>query len=206
MKLQRGFSMIELMVVAALAGILMAVGIPALRDYSENSKLRTAASSLNAALQNARQEAVQRNQIVQLVLTTSDPIAANVGTTSTNRTGPNWIIRTQAGGTSTFDFLAGSSITSGTAGSASAVGMVASLGGASVSIIQFDPLSRASFPEETPATTASAMIEITNPTGGVCAPIGPMRCLNVLILRGGGTKVCDPIAKDTDATDTRRCS
>ena len=39
---QRGFSLIELLMIVAVAGTLMAIGLPALLDLSEGTKLNTA--------------------------------------------------------------------------------------------------------------------------------------------------------------------
>ncbi len=64
----RGFSLIELMVVLALAGILMLAGLPSFREWLLNSQVRTAAASINNGLQLARAEAVRRNVFVRFRL------------------------------------------------------------------------------------------------------------------------------------------
>jgi type IV fimbrial biogenesis protein FimT len=46
-------------------------------------------------------------------------------------------------------------------------------------------------------------IDIKNPSGGVCQPAGPMRCLRINIASGGQMRMCDPIV--VDATDPRKC-
>ena len=53
------------------------------------------------------------------------------------------------------------------------------------------------------ALAATAVIQITNPTGGACKPGGEMNCLNVTVSVGGQVKMCDPTI--ADATDTRAC-
>ncbi|MGE5626305.1 MAG: GspH/FimT family pseudopilin [Bacillota bacterium] len=56
-----GFTMIELLVVVAIAGILAAVGIPAMLDTIRSAQLRNATSQLYGAIILARSEAVKRN-------------------------------------------------------------------------------------------------------------------------------------------------
>lgn len=44
---QHGFTLIELMITVAVAGILMSVGVPAYKDYITRSKLTEAATTLS---------------------------------------------------------------------------------------------------------------------------------------------------------------
>lgn len=54
----------------------------------------------------------------------------------------------------------------------------------------------------TPAT--AVVINITNPTGGLCEPGGKMRCLNVLVSNSGEIRMCDP--KLSLSTNPQGCS
>lgn len=58
---QRGFSVIELLVVVALIGILTMLSMPMYRQWLQNSQLRASAESILAGLQAARSEAVRLN-------------------------------------------------------------------------------------------------------------------------------------------------
>jgi prepilin-type N-terminal cleavage/methylation domain-containing protein len=62
-KLQSGFSMIELMVVVAIALVLMAMGTPLYRQMVYGIRLRSAGSDLSALMQRARIQAARQNAI-----------------------------------------------------------------------------------------------------------------------------------------------
>jgi len=60
----KGFSLLELLVVLAIAGILLAIGLPGLRELVANGARREASSGLYIALNRARSEAISRNATV----------------------------------------------------------------------------------------------------------------------------------------------
>ena len=77
---QSGVSLIELMVGFAVAGVLLALGMPAFNLWIQNTQNRTAAESISNGLQLARAEAVRRNALVRFDLTDADgKVAWNVG-------------------------------------------------------------------------------------------------------------------------------
>ena len=63
-KNRNGFTLIELIVVLTVIVIMSSVGLPLLLDVIENQKLRGAARDLYSAFQEARFEAVNRNNPV----------------------------------------------------------------------------------------------------------------------------------------------
>jgi prepilin-type N-terminal cleavage/methylation domain-containing protein len=65
---QRGFSLIELLMIVAVAGTIMAIGLPALLDLSENSKLNTAAREIEREFQSARLKSVTSNRALRVRL------------------------------------------------------------------------------------------------------------------------------------------
>jgi type IV fimbrial biogenesis protein FimT len=71
-----GFTLLELMVVLAIAGILMAVAIPAMGNFVRNGRITAAANDVMAALHFTRSEATKRRQPVTLC-TSNDTINAD---------------------------------------------------------------------------------------------------------------------------------
>lgn len=63
-----GISLIEAMITLSITAIVMALALPAFSDWVSNAALRSSAETLQAALQNARAEAVLRNATVRLSL------------------------------------------------------------------------------------------------------------------------------------------
>lgn len=70
-----GFTLLELMIVLAIAGVLVAVGIPAMGNFLRNSRITAAANDVMAGLHFTRSEAIKRR--LPVTLCTSDaPLAA----------------------------------------------------------------------------------------------------------------------------------
>jgi type IV fimbrial biogenesis protein FimT len=65
-RLERGFNLMELLVVIALITVLMMVGMPSFQLFTQNSQTRSGAEGLLAGLQVAKSEAIRRNVNVQM--------------------------------------------------------------------------------------------------------------------------------------------
>ena len=63
-----GFSLIELMIAVTIIAFLLAVAMPNYRAWIQNTKVRTAAESIQTGIQKARAEAVTRNARVAFTL------------------------------------------------------------------------------------------------------------------------------------------
>lgn len=187
-----GFTLIELAIGLAVLGVLIAVGLPNLRTWIQNTHIRTAAEGMQSGLQFARSEALRRNGSVGFYLVNS-----LTGSCALSTTGTNYVVSTTspAGSCNTAPSDAGPilQVRSGTEGSANAV--IAASGGSSFT---FNGLGRGV------GAGNFTQIDISNPSGGTCqAGGGTMRCLRVTVSAGGQIKMCDPAV--TDNTDPRAC-
>lgn len=66
-----GFNMIELMIVVAIAGILLAVAVPSLQSSINSARTRGVAESVYTGLSQARSEAIRRNAPMRFQLVSS---------------------------------------------------------------------------------------------------------------------------------------
>lgn len=71
-----GFTLLELMVVVVIAGILLAIGVPAMGNFISNSRMTAAANDLMGTLHYARSEAIKRRAPVT-ICTSANPLDAD---------------------------------------------------------------------------------------------------------------------------------
>ena len=67
-RISRGFSVLEVMVVVAIIGVLLSLGVPSFFTYTQNLQIRSAAEQITAGLAIAKNEAIRRNALIQLAL------------------------------------------------------------------------------------------------------------------------------------------
>jgi len=188
--MQRGVSLIELMVGVTIVAILLAFGLPSFSAWIQNSQIRTSAESVQNGLQLARAEAVRRNTDVQFA-----------------QTGADWTVGCT---TATAGCPATIQTRSGTEGSASAVVTPSEVlpsgspAGAPVfaGTVIFNGLGRVNTTSLGAGNNASFLV--TNIQGNCVACAagstwsdcpatpGQMRCLRVLVSTGGQVRMCDP--------------
>lgn len=205
-----GFSLIELVITVAIMGILLALALPSFSTYLRNAKLRAAAETFLTGVQLARSEAVRMNTSVEFLLTTTDPLMANVGTAEASPTGLNWMVRT-ADRTTFIDGKfglegSGSSTNSGVTVRINDSTQPASADPdappvAPVGSILFDGLGRTNL-------TSAALFKFNDPPSGLCVTAGgPIRCLRIVVAVGGQVRLCDPAvgAAAVAAGDSRGC-
>lgn len=175
MNSERGFTLIELAMVMAIIAITLSYSVPYAKTWIANTKIRSAADSLQNGLRFTQLEAAKRNQNVEFVLTTSVPIASNVGSLVASSSGTNWVARVDTSATTTpsYVFLRGQS------GTESAQGVSVTLTSGSSPII-FTALGRVS------GVTSQIQIDFNDNS------VTDDRPLRVIVSPAGRIKMCDP--------------
>ena len=92
----RGFTLVELLVVLAVGSILLAIAVPGYAYLANASRLTTATNDLVAAMHLARSEAVKRGMRVT-VCKTRDAMAAAPACNATANWQDGWLVFVDAG-------------------------------------------------------------------------------------------------------------
>jgi len=190
----RGFSLIELMITITVVAILLAIATPSFRDWMNNSRIRSAAESIQNGLRSARNEAAQRGSPVRFELKSASA--------------PSWVVCqlplgvadcATAGSASTIEQrdatesqikLAGS--TASTSQALSALGTA--LSGGIPAGVTFDALAR-------PVSFNSGSVIRIDVAGSRNAG----RRLVILISPGGMVRSCDPEKVTLAQSDAQSC-
>jgi len=196
-RLAKGFSLIELMVTIAVAAIMLALAVPNFREWINNSRIRSAAESIQNGLRVARNEAAQRGSPTRFELTSASaatwtvcqlPTGTTTCTAAKAANAANVIEQRDA--TESLVTLTGS--TSSAMQDKTKTGTV--LTGGVPGGVTFNALAR----PQGFNTTALARIDVA---GKVTAG----RRLVVLIYAGGQVRACDPDTTNLASTDAQSC-
>lgn len=193
MKIQRGFSLIEVVVTIAIMGILMASAMPSVGDWIRNSKVRNAAESIQNGLQQARMEAVRRNRPVSFYLVSTVDSSCALSSSS-----GSWVVSIEspvgkcdvnASTTDAPKLVAKAAVSDG--------------GRATVSATQFNGTTAANvvtFNGFGMVTNADAIRRITASSSGGSTTYAR----RVELSTGGIARLCDPSVSTT--SDARACT
>lgn len=199
--IQRGMSLVELVIGLVILGILLALAAPSYSTWIQNTKIRTTAEAMLNGLQLARAEAVRRNTQIRFQLT--DTITAGCARSTS---GANWIVSfDDPNGLCANPMLNEAVDANDPANLAPRMIQIrpAAEGSTGVAVladqntIVFNGLGRV-----TPNPGVTININMSNPVAGACAAIGggggPVRCMRVAVSSGGQIRMCDPARASTD--------
>lgn len=191
-----GFTLVELMVAIAIMALLLLAVSPAVNNWTVNVRIRTAASAIEQGLQQARQEAIRRNQPVRFSLVTSasgDPTRLDNSCALSSSSG-SWVVsvRDPAGKcavapSATTDPMLVASHAIGDGGQGISVNATQSDKTTAANSISFSGLGNITGASPISRVDVSA---VTNPGGH--------RSLCVEVSGVGAARVCDPALSSTD--------
>jgi type IV fimbrial biogenesis protein FimT len=199
-----GFSLIELLITLAVLGIVLAIGLPNVSVWIQNTQLKTAAEGVVSGLQLARAEALRRNTSVRFQLVTAmDNSCALPAAGAT--TGANWVVSLgdPSGGCTAAPNTAPALIVQTKSG---AEGSINARLAADSGLAVFTGLGRLITGVQVVPNLTKINVRNPAPAGGECQPpngTGQMRCLSILVSPGGQVRMCDPAV--TDLNDSRSC-
>jgi type IV fimbrial biogenesis protein FimT len=98
-----GFTLMELMITLALAGVLVALAVPSMREFARNSRLTSAANEMLHSLSLARTEAIKRQSGRVTVCATTDPNASDATLSCSYGAMSGWIVFVDADSNGQFD-------------------------------------------------------------------------------------------------------
>lgn len=192
----RGFSLIEMVVAMAVLGILMAAVMPNIGEWLSNSKVRTAAESIQAGLQIARGDAVKSNRTVTLWLVSLADDKVMDNSCQLASTSGSWVVSVASpvGACAT----APSTLNPPMLVSAHPMGDGGE--GVTVAALQSDGVQAAT------SVSFNGFGQVVG-TGGISkidvSATGATRALRIQVSPSGSTFVCDPHV--TDNHDPRYC-
>ncbi|KAB2968923.1 GspH/FimT family pseudopilin [Zoogloea sp.] len=90
---QRGFTMLELMVTVVILAILIGIGMPQMAEWIQRMTVSSASELIQNGLRQAIGEAIRRNTEVDFILTDGTPSVSGVASLVAKQNGINWAIR-----------------------------------------------------------------------------------------------------------------
>lgn len=192
----RGFSLVELLITVAVLALLLMAALPSMGVWLANLQVRNAASAIADGLQQARAEAIRRNETVSFWLVSLPDQHVLSNDCALSAVSASWVI--------SIDSPAGAcaTVASPTAAPRLVAAHPAGDGGIDVVVNAF----------RTDGATASTQVAFDG--FGRVVNSGPIaqinvsknattRSLRVVVSPAGATRMCDPTV--VDATDPRRC-
>jgi type IV fimbrial biogenesis protein FimT len=194
----RGMTLIELMVTLTIAAVLMFAVIPDIGAWIRNLQVRNAAEAIQAGLQQARNEALRRNQPVRFSLVSlTDPSTMDNSCALSSAAG-SWVIslrdpstKCAAAPSDTVDPMLIAKHAVGDGGRNTVVASLQADGVTAATDVTFDSFGRAT------SAAAVARIDIRHVSSTNARP------LRLTLSASGSVRMCDPAV--TSTSDPRHC-
>jgi type IV fimbrial biogenesis protein FimT len=181
--LQRGFTLLELMITIAFIGILFAIALPSFSTWIRNSQVRTVAEALQTGIRTAQTESVRLNRRVVLTFTNATPAldaaSAPGGKNWSLQTVPRVGEQTATGTPAVAEYRGGGKLSDIASGVA-----IANLTTPSSSAICFNSNGRLIANSTLGCTASTTTFAVTQTNSD--------RNLNVIVAIGGQIRMCDP--------------
>lgn len=188
-----GFTLIELLVTLTILGVTLAMAVPAVGTWINDSRVRSTAEALQNALRLAQGTAVQRSRVTVFALTAAQPSWNAVPAANAR----NWFIRVLPMPTSDETASANDLIQSSSVGTESGVTITGP------ALLCFNTLGQ----QTTRSNTVTGMTvgcAADDAATYTVARAGASRSLDVRVNLGGRVRMCDP-AKTLSTTNPDGC-
>lgn len=210
----RGFTLIEIIVTVAVLSLILAMSMPSIGTWIENTRIRGATEALQNGMQAARMEAIRRNQPVSFYLVSSATDSSGLDNScALSSTSGSWVVSSSspAGKCGTMN---PSTCTSTVPGKCALAQRAIGDAGARVQVsagYSTDATNKTALGSAANTITFDGLGRITNPTSAInrVRVTGPNSAaayvdLMLIVDVGGGVRMCDP-RSSIAANDPRKC-
>ncbi|HTP71947.1 MAG TPA: GspH/FimT family pseudopilin [Burkholderiaceae bacterium] len=183
---QRGFTIIEIVIVITITAFLLAAVMPSAGAWVRNSRIRTAAESISNGLQQARAEAVRQNKPVSFFLVSDSDAMSMSDNCALSSSSSGWVVAF-----------------------ASPVGKCATNRDSFIAVrAPGDTATSLSVVADATTVTFNGFGQVSNAGAITCIKLSvpsdtSTRTLAIGVQGGGQVRMCD--AKVSDANDPRYC-